>query len=126
MINQIDKRNEGRKVELVHTSDPYTRLRKGDKGTYEFCLRQPDGRDQHCTKWDSGSNLMLIQGVDSFKFAIGGISCTSDETKVSYLCDLCLEGNVAEFRYRVGDKSYNICKKCSEGVNDLGLEFWSI
>jgi hypothetical protein len=64
----IDRANEGRRVELIQTNDQYTKLRPGDRGTYEMCLKQPDGQHQHCIKWDSGSTLILLEGVDSFKF----------------------------------------------------------
>lgn len=64
----IDKRNRGRKVELVYTSDSYTKLKAGSKGTYDLCIQQPDGRHQHCINWDNGSTLMLLEGVDRFKF----------------------------------------------------------
>ena len=67
----IDRSNEGRRVELVSCDDPYTRLKPGDQGTYEFANITGEGRDrmvQHNIKWDSGSTLMLIEGHDSFKF----------------------------------------------------------
>ena len=65
----MEKENEGRRVELVHTDDPYTKLRPGDRGTYEFCLvQEPPMENQHSIKWDSGSNLSLLEGKDSFKF----------------------------------------------------------
>lgn len=68
-MTQMDKTNAGRRVELVHTSDPYTNLKPGDQGTYEWVLRQtPPMQDQHCISWDNGSNLSLLGGVDSFKF----------------------------------------------------------
>lgn len=65
---RFDKTNEGRRVELIHTDDPYTHLKAGDKGTYEMCLLQPDGRHQHCIKWDNGSTLMMLEGIDHFRF----------------------------------------------------------
>lgn len=68
MPTKFDKTNKGRKVELIFTDDKYTRLKTGDKGTYQMCLVQPDGRHQHCIDWDSGSKLMLIEGKDRFKF----------------------------------------------------------
>jgi len=67
MPYRLDKTNEGRRVELIHTNDPYTSLRPGDKGTYEMAIVVPD-MTQHCIKWDSGSTLMLIEGIDKFKF----------------------------------------------------------
>jgi len=67
MSNMI-KHNAGRRVKLVYTNDPYTNLRSGDTGTYQFALRMPDGKFQHSIEWDNGSTLMLIQGVDDFEF----------------------------------------------------------
>jgi len=64
----LDKTNEGRRVELVYTDDPYTKLKPGDKGTYQFKLVQQLIENQHCIKWDSGSNLILLEGKDQFKF----------------------------------------------------------
>jgi len=65
---KIDKKNQGRRVELIYTNDSYTKLKPGDKGTYQMCILQPDGRHQHCIKWDNGSTLILIEGIDLFKF----------------------------------------------------------
>lgn len=68
-MTKMDKSNEGRRVELIHTDDPYTKLRPGAKGTYQFCLDQEGAmEDQHHIKWDSGSTLSLLQGKDRFKF----------------------------------------------------------
>lgn len=64
----IDKSNDGRRVELIYTPDRYTKQVTGDKGTYQMCIKQPNGRHQHCIKWDTGSTLMLIEGIDRFKF----------------------------------------------------------
>jgi len=67
-LSNLDERNKGKRVRLVFTSDPYTQLKPGDLGTYQDCLIQPDGRHQHSIQWDSGSTLMLIEGVDKFEF----------------------------------------------------------
>jgi len=67
-MTSIDRTNENRRVELVFTSDSYTNLKTGDKGVYQMRLLQNDGKHQHCILWDNGSNLMLIEGVDRFKF----------------------------------------------------------
>lgn len=72
----IEEKNKGKRVELIYTDDQFTKLKTGDKGTYEFCLRQPDGKHQHCIHWDNGSNLMLIQGIDQFKFIEGDLHGT--------------------------------------------------
>lgn len=67
-MSNMKEEDKGRRVELISTDDPYTNLKSGDKGTYLFCLTQPDGIHQHVISWDNGSTLMLLQGIDSFKF----------------------------------------------------------
>jgi hypothetical protein len=59
---------EGRRIELIHTTDPYTKLEKGDMGTIKWeRLDELWGDDVISVRWDSGSNLSLIRGKDSFK-----------------------------------------------------------
>ena len=50
----------GDRVVLVHTSDPYTRLRPGTAGT----VRRIDARGTVHIKWDDGSSLGMIPGED--------------------------------------------------------------
>jgi len=66
----LDESNKGKRVELIHTDDPYTKLRPGDKGTYQFLLKQTNPKEnEHHIDWDSGSNLSMIPGLgDRFKF----------------------------------------------------------
>ena len=56
----------GKRVELIHTDDPYTRLSSGDKGTIKYSF---PNLNENCIviKWDSGSNLSLIEGKDTFR-----------------------------------------------------------
>jgi hypothetical protein len=66
----IDNSQEGKRVELVKCNDPYTELKSGDKGTIQFMLVQSDSHiceNQLCVNWDNGSNLMLLQGKDSWR-----------------------------------------------------------
>lgn len=68
-MTEIIKDNEGKRVELIQTDDPYTKLKPGDRGTYQFFLKQQYPlQSQHCIKWDNGSTLSLLEGKDSFKF----------------------------------------------------------
>jgi len=60
----MDFSNEGKRVELIYTSDPHTSLKSGDQGTY---VGQDDMR-QHMIQWDNGSNLSMIPGEDRIKF----------------------------------------------------------
>lgn len=64
----IDKNHPlvGKRIELVHTSDPYTKLKTGDKGTVKFLMPNLDVMTV-AVEWESGSNLSLILGVDDFK-----------------------------------------------------------
>ncbi len=53
----------GTRIELVHTNDPYTKLKKGDKGTVKSVYH--DGMSNILmVDWDSGSSLSLIEGED--------------------------------------------------------------
>jgi hypothetical protein len=63
----LNETNKGKKVELIYTSDPYTKLKPGDKGTYQYSYKNLD-RIQHSIQWDNGSSLSLISGEDQFKF----------------------------------------------------------
>lgn len=53
----------GKRVELVHTNDPYTSLKAGDQGTIVYV----DDIGTLHVMWDEGSTLGLIPGVDSYK-----------------------------------------------------------
>lgn len=50
----------GDRVELVHTSDPQTRVKPGDRGT----VRAVDGFGTVHVRWDNGSRLGLVPGDD--------------------------------------------------------------
>ena len=67
-VQRLIKDDAGRRVELIYTDDPYTRLKPGDRGTYQFLLTQTVIENQHCIKWDNGSSLTLLEGKDQFKF----------------------------------------------------------
>ena len=49
--------------ELVHTSDPYTKLQPGTKGTVEFV----DDVGTIQISWDNGSGLGMIPGEDEVR-----------------------------------------------------------
>ena len=53
----------GDRVELVSTSDPYTRLQPGARGTVVLV---DDVGTVH-VKWDEGSSLGLVPGEDSWR-----------------------------------------------------------
>ena len=56
----------GKRIELIHTNDPYTKIEAGDKGTVKFLMPNLDVMTI-AVEWDSGSYLSLILGVDDFK-----------------------------------------------------------
>jgi hypothetical protein len=65
----MEKELVGKRIELIHTDDPYTKLIPGDRGTVTFVSETPfsDTPIQISVKWDSGSNLMMLWGKDQYK-----------------------------------------------------------
>lgn len=57
----------GKRIQLIKTLDPYTKLKPNDLGTIEYVIKN-NGliEDQISIQWDSGSNLMLLIGLDQF------------------------------------------------------------
>lgn len=60
----LDRSDEGRRVCLMYTSDPYTKLRRGAQGTAGFY----DSLGTLSVQWDDGSRLGLVPGVDDWVF----------------------------------------------------------
>lgn len=62
--------SEGDRVELVYTSDEYTKLEPGEKGTVtgtDF-IEPPIGPEtQVWIEWDNGSMIAMILGEDKIK-----------------------------------------------------------
>lgn len=56
------------RVRLIHTSDPYTDLESGAMGTVVGENKDPWGDTVVHIKWDDGSTLSLIEGVDTYEF----------------------------------------------------------
>lgn len=54
----------GKRVRLISTSDPFTKLRKGAEGTVGFV----DDTGTVFVDWDSGSSLGLIPNEDSWEY----------------------------------------------------------
>lgn len=52
-------------VELVHTSDPHTKLKTGDRGLLLRKRKDPWG-EVIDVAWDNGSRLSLVAGEDSW------------------------------------------------------------
>jgi hypothetical protein len=54
----------GKRVRLVFTEDPYTRLKTGDTGTVSFI----DDTGTVFVNWDNGSSLGLIPREDNWEY----------------------------------------------------------
>ena len=54
----------GNRVELLETTDSWTSLKKGSKGTV---TNIEEDQDLIWVKWDSGERLALLIGIDIFR-----------------------------------------------------------
>ncbi|HET7390047.1 MAG TPA: DUF4314 domain-containing protein [Nitrososphaeraceae archaeon] len=68
----FDYSQTGKRVRLIHTDDKYTKLTKGDMGTIQYSFDNA-GKKYIVVEWDSGSNLMLIKGIDDYEIMIEGV-----------------------------------------------------
>ena len=59
----MKKQLKGKRIELISTTDPYTELKPGDRGTVDF---EDDMGTIH-VNWDNGSQLGLVPGEDQYK-----------------------------------------------------------
>jgi hypothetical protein len=55
-----------KRIQLVKTLDPYTKLKPGDLGTIEYVIKNTIIEDQISVQWDNGSNLMMLVGLDEY------------------------------------------------------------
>lgn len=65
----------GRRVKLISCDDPYTTIRPGDCGTVQGVNNYDIGdgpKSALSVKWDDGSTLSLISGVDEWVLLPGG------------------------------------------------------
>lgn len=65
-LDIFDKSLAGRRIRLLDTDDRWTRLKSGDLGTIQYIF---SNLNEMCiaVNWDSGSNLSLIMGRDSYE-----------------------------------------------------------
>jgi len=64
----LDRTLEGRRVRLVKTNDPYTKLERGSLGTVKYeTYDELWGDEKLSVDWDDGSKLMLIAGEDHWQ-----------------------------------------------------------
>lgn len=62
-VEQMRSSLIGKRIALVHTSDPYTRLRAGAEGTVDFV----DDTGTVFVNWDDGSSLGMVYGEDTYR-----------------------------------------------------------
>ena len=62
----LDRKDAGRRVRLESTEDILTNLQPGDLGTVRYYRWTEDGWGSLGVDWDSGSQLSLIEGTDSW------------------------------------------------------------
>ena len=55
------------RVRLIYTDDQYTKLKTGDLGTLLSTHTDPWGAVINEIKWDCGSSLSLIDGIDQYE-----------------------------------------------------------
>lgn len=63
-LKRRDRPLQGARIRLIRTNDPHTELKPGDEGTVMLI----DDAGTVSARWDSGSMLGLIPGVDFFEF----------------------------------------------------------
>lgn len=61
----LDRTHEGRRVRLIRCEDEFTNLKPGDEGTITFV----DSVGTVHVKWDNGSRLGMVPGVDTWEFS---------------------------------------------------------
>lgn len=67
-IASYSEANKGKKVEFIKTETEIKYLNPGDTGTYQRSFKIPAMPTQHLIYWDNGSQRILLEGVDNFKF----------------------------------------------------------
>lgn len=65
IVKEYMKTYVGKRVRLVYSSDPFTKLAKGDEGT----VTSIDDLGTIHVKWDSGSSLGLV-AEDHWEFVV--------------------------------------------------------
>lgn len=67
-ITSYSEAKKGKKVEFIKTNAETKYLNPGDTGTYQMSFEIPAMPIQHLIYWDNGSQRILVEGVDNFKF----------------------------------------------------------
>lgn len=64
----IDRKNSGKRIELLYTGDPHTELKPGDMGTIVYeRFSEFFGETTISVSWDSGSSLSLLDSTDRYR-----------------------------------------------------------
>ena len=64
----LDKTLAGRRVRLVNTNDPFTKLKTGSLGTVKYeSYDELWLEEKLAVDWDDGSKLQLIRGSDHWE-----------------------------------------------------------
>jgi len=64
----LNKTLEGRRVRLINTNDPYTKLCRGSLGTVKYEIYDDLwGEEKLAVDWDDGSKLQLLGGADHWE-----------------------------------------------------------
>ena len=64
----FDRALEGRRVRLVNTNDPHTKLKTGSLGTVKYeTYDELWIEEKIAVDWDDGSKLMLVSGADHWE-----------------------------------------------------------
>ena len=64
----LNKTLEGRRVRLINTNDPYTKLCRGSLGTVKYETYDELWLEEKlAVDWDDGSKLQLIGGADHWE-----------------------------------------------------------
>ncbi len=62
----FDNRLCGKRIKLIHTDDPYTKLKSGDMGTIKYTFLNFN-RVVINVDWDSGTNSGLLVNKDNYE-----------------------------------------------------------
>jgi len=92
----------GTRVELEHMDDPYSNMPAGLRGTVSFV----DDAGKIHMRWDNGSSLALVPGVDSFR-KLPEENTMPEKNKVDQYIDLINENILPHINYPELQKSYN-------------------
>lgn len=98
----------GWRVQLVHTSDPYTTLKPGDIGTIDFV----DSTGTVFVRWDNGSRLGMVKGSGDLFTVLDAADAES------VVCERCGE----RYDEERGDGYCGLCPSCADATEPNCVE----